>query len=648
MANPKIEVEIGAKTGELSRKLKETDNSLSKTGKSFGKLNEFAIGALSGIAAAFSIGAILSFGKAVLDTTAKFQKFEAILSNTLGSDSAAQLALAQITKFASVTPFAVDELTGAFVKLANQGFKPTIGELRQLGDLASSTGKSFDQLAEAVIDAQVGEFERLKEFGIRAKKSGDNVIFTFKGVETQVKNTAEALQGYVVSLGDAEGVSGAMAKISETLGGKMSNLGDNIDSLKLAIGNQTSGAFAASLDWLNSFVAATTRATKGVAKIRAEADLLQSGKSLDASKKAVLELADSYQLLDSSKTRVEALTEAISKIKEPFVEAKKGGEAFLNQPRTVAQLKDLIQGIEDLGQELLTAAVATKPLTAEQTKLNEELTKTAANLARIQKLRANAPKSVGTTNIAQTDFNAAFSPKKIDGTGTGLGFADQFNLANANFADSVSNAPGLSLEKIFPSVIDFESFIKDLLEGYADVLDKEIPTFAERVKGLVASVNDTFVDRVPDSIENFSLAIGAALANGGNVIEAIGTSLLSSMAKFLGEFGKNLISFGFAGLAFGKLSVALTNPFTAVGAAPLAIAAGIALTALSGAIGSIGNKGIGRGGGSGSSGVGSGGTFTGSGSNSFDPMRMFKIEVVGSISGEAIGFALAQGQNRKN
>ena len=648
MANPKIEVEIGAKTGELSRKLKETDNSLSKTGKSFGKLNEFAIGALSGIAAAFSIGAILSFGKAVLDTTAKFQKFEAILSNTLGSDSAAQLALAQITKFASVTPFAVDELTGAFVKLANQGFKPTIGELRQLGDLASSTGKSFDQLAEAVIDAQVGEFERLKEFGIRAKKSGDNVIFTFKGVETQVKNTAEALQGYVVSLGDAEGVSGAMAKISETLGGKMSNLGDNIDSLKLAIGNQTSGAFAASLDWLNSFVAATTRATKGVAKIRAEADLLQSGKSLDASKKAVLELADSYQLLDSSKTRVEALTEAISKIKEPFVEAKKGGEAFLNQPRTVAQLKDLIQGIEDLGQELLTAAVATKPLTAEQTKLNEELTKTAANLARIQKLRANAPKSVGTTNIAQTDFNAAFSPKKIDGTGTGLGFADQFNLANANFADSVSNAPGLSLEKIFPSVIDFESFIKDLLEGYADVLDKEIPTFAERVKGLVASVNDTFVDRVPDSIENFSLAIGAALANGGNVIEAIGTSLLSSMAKFLGDFGKNLIAFGVAGYEFGKLSLALTNPFTAVGAAPLAIAAGIALTALSGAIGSIGNKGIGRGGGSGSSGVGSGGTFTGSGSNSFDPMRMFKIEVVGSISGEAIGFALAQGQNRKN
>jgi len=45
------------------------------------------------------------------------------------------------------------------------------------------------------------------------------------------------------------------------------------------------------LDWLNSGVAAATRAIKGTAKIREEADLLQSGKSLDASKKAVLELA---------------------------------------------------------------------------------------------------------------------------------------------------------------------------------------------------------------------------------------------------------------------------------------------------------------------------------------------------------------------
>jgi hypothetical protein len=485
----------------------------------------------------------------------------------------------------------------------------------------------------------------LKEFGIRAKKSGDNVIFTFKGVETQVKNTAEALQGYVVGLGNAEGVSGSMDKISKTLGGKMSNLGDNIDSLKLSIGDQTSGVFAATLDWLNSFVAATTRATKGVAKIRAEADLLQAGKSLDASKKAVVELADSYQLDDSLKTRVEALTEAIAKIKEPFVEAKKGGEAFLNQPKTASQLKALIQGIQDFGEELLTAAVATKPLTAEQTKLNDELSKTAANLARIQKLRANAPKAVSTTNIAQTDFNAAFSPKKIDGTGTGLDFAAQFNLANANLAKAVAGAPGISLKPIEQG--EFTKGLQRVQEDFQSFGGD----FANAVSVFSSNINLLVRDNLASAFTDFGLSIGEALAKGENVINAIGQSLLSSMAKFIGDFGQQLIAVGVAGLAFATLIETIKEGGPAAIPASIgAIAAGVALTILAGALRSSVGKGVG-GGGSGSSGVGaggSGGSFTGSGSNSFDPFRSFEIKVVGEITGEAIGFALAQGRNKRN
>ena len=275
MANPRIEVEIGAKINEFEKKFEKVDDQVNKTGKQFSKLNEFAVGALQGIAAAFTVGAVVNFGKAVLDTTAKFQKFEAVLRTTLGSDSAAKIALNEIADFATKTPFQIDELTSAYIKLANQGFKPTTDQLTKLGDLAASTGKSFDQLAEAIIDAQVGEFERLKEFGIKASKQGDQVTFAFKGVETQVKNTSEEIQKYILSLGEAEGVSGSMANVSETLGGKMSNLEDNIEQLRLAIGNQTSGIFADSLDWLNSFVEATTRAAKGVAKIREEADFKQ-------------------------------------------------------------------------------------------------------------------------------------------------------------------------------------------------------------------------------------------------------------------------------------------------------------------------------------------------------------------------------------
>jgi hypothetical protein len=146
-----------------------------------------------------------------------------------------------ITKFASETPFSVEELTGAFVKLANQGFKPSYDEMRKLGDLASSTGKSFGQLAEAILDAQTGEFERLKEFGVKAKVAGDQVTFSFKGVATTVKNTSTSIQQYLLGLGDIEGVSGAAAAISQTLQGKISNLGDAWTTFMKNLGDANSG-----------------------------------------------------------------------------------------------------------------------------------------------------------------------------------------------------------------------------------------------------------------------------------------------------------------------------------------------------------------------------------------------------------------------
>lgn len=208
---------------------------------------------------AIGLGAIsfARLGSEIINITSEFQKFEAVLTNTLGSNSKAQAALDQIREFAAKTPFSVQELTSSFVKLANQGFEPTAEEMRKLGDLASSTGKGFDQLTEAIIDAQTGEFERLKEFGIRASKAGDQVKFTFKGVQTQTDFTADSIRDYLLTLGDLEGVSGSMAAISETMGGKISNLGDAFDGLLLTIGNLTSGPLVAFIDLMKEAIEST-------------------------------------------------------------------------------------------------------------------------------------------------------------------------------------------------------------------------------------------------------------------------------------------------------------------------------------------------------------------------------------------------------
>lgn len=265
-----IEIPIGAPLGKLDKDLRNANSKLKNFSSQGEKsVNTFATSANSAfnsvavsLAGLVSVGAFVSFGKQVLDVTAEFEKFGAVLGNTLGSNALAKLKLKEIADFAAKTPFGVKELTEAFVKLANQGFKPTGDEMRRLGDLAASTGKSFDQLAEGILDAQTGEFERLKEFGIRAQDAGDKVIFTFKGVQTTVDKSSEAIRNYVTSLGDAEGVSGSMAVISETLTGKISNLGDSWDQMLVSVGGNTSGVFSGAISIISEAINEITEFNK--------------------------------------------------------------------------------------------------------------------------------------------------------------------------------------------------------------------------------------------------------------------------------------------------------------------------------------------------------------------------------------------------
>ena len=252
------ERQLLAELGKLKKQFDDVGEKAKKAGKdtkdSLSGLDAIASKVGPAIAGIFAADKVMGFAKEVIAVTAEFQKLSAVLTNTLGSRSAAAGAMTRIQEFASKTPFSVQELTQSFVKLSNQGFTPTTAQLRKLGDLASSTGKGFDQLAEAIIDAQTGEFERLKEFGIRASKAGDQVTFTFKGVQTQTKFTNEAIREYLTSLGDLQGVSGAMAAISGTLGGQISNLGDAWDSLLNTIGTNLAPIYQKALGATSSFL----------------------------------------------------------------------------------------------------------------------------------------------------------------------------------------------------------------------------------------------------------------------------------------------------------------------------------------------------------------------------------------------------------
>jgi hypothetical protein len=164
----------------------------------------------------------------------EFDILNAQLITATGSAENAAIAFGAIQDFAKATPFDLAQVTDAFTKLVNLGLNPSESALTSYGNTASAMGKSLNQLIEAVADAATGEFERLKEFGIKTKSQGDQVTFTFRGVATTVGKNAAEIEGFLKSLGDNQ-FAGAMAERVKTLDGAISNLGDEWNKLFLNI-----------------------------------------------------------------------------------------------------------------------------------------------------------------------------------------------------------------------------------------------------------------------------------------------------------------------------------------------------------------------------------------------------------------------------
>lgn len=168
--------------------------------------------------------ALGALGYNILKTNIEFESLRATLTTITGSAQDAQTAFDGIKDFSTKTPFDIAQVTEAFIKLSALGLSPSERALTSYGNTASAMGKDLNQMIEAVADATAGEFERLKEFGIKAKSEGDNVSFTFNGITKTIKKDAESIQGYLLELGETK-FAGAMNLQMDTLKGSISNLG---------------------------------------------------------------------------------------------------------------------------------------------------------------------------------------------------------------------------------------------------------------------------------------------------------------------------------------------------------------------------------------------------------------------------------------
>lgn len=205
-------------------------------------------GAMKKLAGVFAAMKIVDAAEALIKTQREFDKLNSSLITATGSVDNASQAFKALQAFASSTPYGLQEVTKAFIQLRNLGLTPSERALNSYGNTASAMGKSLNQMVEAVADAATGEFERLKEFGIKAKQNGDQVSFTFQGVTSNIGNNATAIEKYLIGLGETK-FAGGMELQSKTLDGAISNLGDTWEATKLKFSQSGfgDGAYSATL-----------------------------------------------------------------------------------------------------------------------------------------------------------------------------------------------------------------------------------------------------------------------------------------------------------------------------------------------------------------------------------------------------------------
>lgn len=177
-----------------------------------------------------AIGTVAGSLSKLVAVQRQFDVLNAGLQTATGSAAAASKAFVALQDFAAKTPYSLDQAVEGFTKLVNLGLTPSEAALTSYGNTASALGKDLNQMIEAVADAATGEFERLKEFGIKSKSEGDKVSFTFQGVTTKIGKNAAEIERYLTSIGENQ-FAGAMEKRINTLDGALSNFGDTMDGL---------------------------------------------------------------------------------------------------------------------------------------------------------------------------------------------------------------------------------------------------------------------------------------------------------------------------------------------------------------------------------------------------------------------------------
>lgn len=236
----------------------------SKMGAIGKKFATFGLAAVTTGFAAITAG-LVAFTVSSSNAATSIESLTTQFTTLLGSTTAAQERMEEITKFAAETPFEIAELakTSKLLQTLGGDLLATGDGLRLVGDAAAMSGQplgevglSIGRIFNAITSGtSAGEaVGRLQELGLitgKVKLSFEALAASQKKGEAKTLSSAEALKLLREVMSQT---AGGMDALSRTTEGKLSNMQDNISQLKVAFGTGFNDGLRIALDAVNSFL----------------------------------------------------------------------------------------------------------------------------------------------------------------------------------------------------------------------------------------------------------------------------------------------------------------------------------------------------------------------------------------------------------
>lgn len=232
--------EIRAQKAQINAATKAINSYADKANTAFKRVTAVA----SGVTAALGAAAIKTGFSEALDLEGYKMQLETATKDTQRAAELMQYAI----DLANKTPFEGGQLVEAAAKFESMGMSAEKW-LTKAGDMAAATNKDYDQAVEALIDAQAGELERLKEFGITKAMILEQGEKMFAGVQIannngQIVNQEKFNKAMLALMEDK--FAGGMEKQATTIRGMWSTVtGVTKNALANILGMQNDGTVKA-------------------------------------------------------------------------------------------------------------------------------------------------------------------------------------------------------------------------------------------------------------------------------------------------------------------------------------------------------------------------------------------------------------------